>query len=263
MSLGEVMAKIKITEIRIDGGTQGRDVIDQEVVRQYVEAMRIGDKFPPLQTVYDGTCHWLVDGFHRYFAAMQLGMKEVGVDYQSGTQLEAQVLSFGVNSEHGLQRTKATKRKIVESALVHPMTKTLSNYEIAKICRVSQSFVASIRSPEVKAKQEESKQRHIVKKAQEIADTSQTSSDVGPDPEEIRATEIAVAADMEAMQKLLASDDALATAHEEIKRLNHLNGQLEMRLKGLMNEKNEAIKMVKKLQKDIVDLQTELNKATK
>ena len=42
----------------------------------------------------------------------------------------------------------------------------------------------------------------------------------------------------------------MATAHVEIKRLNHLNAQLELRLHGLMNEKNEAVKMVKQLQKD-------------
>jgi predicted nucleic acid-binding Zn-ribbon protein len=48
----------------------------------------------------------------------------------------------------------------------------------------------------------------------------------------------------------LESDDALATAHAEIKRLNHLNAQLDVRLHGLMNERNEAVKLCKKLQKE-------------
>ena len=242
--------KVKISEIKIDGGTQGRDLIDQEVVSNYLECMKAGDKLPPLTAVYDGTCYWLVDGFHRYFAAMQLGLKEVGVEYTSGTQLEAQVLSFGVNATHGLRRNAATKRKVVEAALVHIVTKGMTNYEIAKICAVSQSFVASVRSPEVKQKQDEAKQRHTVKKAEEI--TSQTSSDdSGPDSEELRANEIAMQADMESMHKLLESNDALATAHEEIKKLNYQNAQLEIRLHGLMNERNEAVKMVKKLQKEL------------
>lgn len=261
------MAKVKISEIRIDGGTQGRDVIDQEVVASYVEAMKAGDKFPPLQTVYDGTCHWLVDGFHRYFAAMQLGLKEVGVEFQNGTQMDAQVLSFGVNATHGLRRTNADKRKIVKMALEHTLTKGMTNYELAKICMVSQPFVASMRSPEVKAKQDEAKDKSTVKKAAEITNRISNEPDeqveVGPDADEIRANEIAMQADMEAMHKLLAANDALSTAHEEIKRLNHLNGQLEVRLHGLMNEKNEAVKMVKKLQKEIANLQEELKKATK
>jgi hypothetical protein len=57
-------------------------------------------------------------------------------------------------------------------------------------------------------------------------------------------------ADLEMLNKLLEADDALATAHEEIKRLNYLNAQLEVRMHGLMNEKNEAIKLCKKLQKE-------------
>ena len=52
------------------------------------------------------------------------------------------------------------------------------------------------------------------------------------------------------MYQLLESDDALAMAYEEIKRLNYLNAQLEVCINGLMNEKNEAIKMVKALQKE-------------
>jgi len=244
------MPKVKISEIKIDGGTQGRDVIDQEVVQNYVECMRAGDKFPPLTTVYDGTCYWLVDGFHRYFAAMQMGLKEVGVEFTTGTQLDAQVLSFGVNATHGLRRTAATKRKVVEMALQHILTKSMNNSELSKICAVSQSFVASVRSPESKQKQEDAKKRHIVKKAEELSgETSQTSE--GPDEDELKAHDIAMQADLEAMHKLLESSDALATAHEEIKKLNYLNGQLEIRLQGLMNEKNEAVKMVKKLQKEL------------
>jgi hypothetical protein len=72
-----------------------------------------------------------------------------------------------------------------------------------------------------------------------------------PDEDELRANELAMQADMDIMYKMLESDDALATANEEIKRLNHQNAQLEIRLHGLMNERNQAIKMVKDLQKQL------------
>ena len=52
------------------------------------------------------------------------------------------------------------------------------------------------------------------------------------------------------MYELLEADEALATAYENIQRLNLLNAQLEVRIHGLMNERNEAVKMVKKLQKE-------------
>jgi hypothetical protein len=40
--------------------------------------------------------------------------------------------------------------------------------------------------------------------------------------------------------------------------LNHLNAQLEIRIKGLMNERNDAIKMVKRLQKELDKLKSQI-----
>jgi hypothetical protein len=258
------MKNVSLNEIRIDGGTQGRTVIDQQTVYQYVDCMKDGDVFPPLETVFDGTTHWLVDGFHRYHAYKILGAKKVEVQYKPGTQEEAQVISFGVNGKHGKPRTNDDKNKIVLAALEHPMLKDKTNYEIAKVCAVSQPFVAGLRDPEKKEKQAKQKEQHIQKKAKEIVeqsgqDTNPISSDqgLGPDADELKANELAMQADMETMYKLLDSDDALAEAHEEIKRLNHQNAQLEIRLHGLMNEKNAAIKMVKDLQKQLEKLKAQ------
>ena len=265
------MRTVKLNDIRIDGGTQGRVVIDQNHVYHMVEMMKEGYEFDPIDTNFDGATYWLVDGFHRYHAYKLMGIKEVVIKYVPGTQGEAVIRSYGVNARHGLPRSFEDKKKVVEEALANPDLKDKSNYEIAKICVVSQSFVAGVKDPEKKQKQKEAKERHIKKKAEEIAsqtsspaDTSQTSSEkatpvVAPDPnagaapdeDELRATELAMQADQEAMYKLLESDEPLKVAHEEIKRLNHLNAQLEVRLHGLMNERNEAVKMVKKLQKEL------------
>ncbi|UOF78408.1 parB-like nuclease domain [Caudoviricetes sp.] len=264
------MRTVKLNDIRIDGGTQGRVVIDQNHVYHMVEMMKEGYEFDPIDTNFDGATYWLVDGFHRYHAYKLMGIKEVTIKYVPGTQEEAVIRSYGVNAKHGLPRSFDDKKKVVEEALANPLLKDKSNYEIAKICVVSQSFVAGVKDPEKKKKQKEAKERHIKKKAEEITSqtstpdtTSQTSSEkatpvapvdpnagAAPDEDELKANELAVQADMETMYKLLESDDALATAHEEIKRLNHLNAQLEVRLHGLMNERNEAVKMVKKLQKE-------------
>ena len=75
-------------------------------------------------------------------------------------------------------------------------------------------------------------------------------AEFGPDEAELKANDLAQQADLELLNKMLESDEPLKLAHEEIKRLNHQNGQLEVRLHGLMNERNEAVKMVKKLQKE-------------
>jgi hypothetical protein len=258
------MKKISLSNVRIDGGTQSRLAIDQSVVYHYVECMKEGDEFPALDTVFDGSVYWLVDGFHRYHAYKLLGIKQIDVIYKPGTQLEAQVMSFGVNGRHGKPRSIEDKRNAVEQALVHELTKDKSNYELAKICVVSQSFVASVRDPEVKKKQAENIKKHIQKKAKEITSqqdetTSQTSTpdhvtpvnDAAPDEAELRANELAMQADIEMMNKILESDDVLVTLKDEVTRLTHENVQLEVRLHGLMNERNEAVKMVKKLQKEL------------
>jgi hypothetical protein len=260
------MKNVKLDDIRIDGGTQGRAVIDQPTVYSYLENMKEGDQFPAIETVFDGSTHWLVDGFHRYHAYKLLGVKSVEVKYKPGTLEEAQVASFGVNGRHGKPRTNEDKRKVVQAALEHPLTQDKSAYEIAKICCVSQSFVASIRDPEVAVKQKEAKEKSVVKKAEKIKEskelesiTDQTSSPevpsgsdgAEPSREEVEAAEEAMKADQDMMYKMLEADDALAVAVEENKRLNLRVAQLEARLRGLMNERNEAVDMIQKLQKQI------------
>jgi ParB-like chromosome segregation protein Spo0J len=252
--------KIDINKIRIDGGTQCRVVIDQPTVYSYLEAMKDDAQFPLMETIFDGSTYWLTDGFHRYHAYKLLGIKEIEIAYVSGTLQDAQIAALTANSKHGKPLTNEDKRNKVEMALKIDGFDKKTHYEIAKLCQVSQSFVAAIRDPEVKKKQTEDKLRHIQKKADAIKETTSLTSNanslpvdsgVNPDDEELKITELAIQADQETMYKLLESDDALATAHQEIKQLNLLNAQLQTRIHGLMNEKNAAVKMVKDLQKQL------------
>jgi len=79
--------------------------------------------------------------------------------------------------------------------------------------------------------------------------------DDGPSAEELAANAAAQAADALMMQKLLESDAPLATALEENKRLNAEVAQLKQRMNGLMNEKNEAIGLVKSRDRQIAKLE--------
>jgi hypothetical protein len=167
--------------IRIDGGTQFREKTNQDVVNDYKERLKEGVKFPPLKTVFDGTTHWLFDGYHRYLAMKDLGI-EPEVDYIQGSQEDAQILAMGANSEHGLQRTNADKRKVVEAAIVHPRLQGKSNREIADICKVSHSFVAAIRDPEVKERQRENVKKHYEKEEKRWEDRAKEMFSVDIDP---------------------------------------------------------------------------------
>ena len=69
-----------------------------------------------------------------------------------------------------------------------------------------------------------------------------------PDDAELKANELAMQADLEIMNKLLESNEPLKVAHEEIKRLNYLLAEQEVRIAALMNEKSQCIKLCKKQQ---------------
>lgn len=258
---------VKIADIRIDGGTQSRVDIDPHWVHEMVDNMKNDVEYPALEARYDGVCFWLTDGFHRYHAYTQLGMKEIEVAYLPGTQFDAQLDSYKANAKHGKPRTRADKVKAVESALANPLIEDKSNYAIAQICEVSQSFVAAIRNPEIQNKQADAKKRHIVKKAQEIREndnkkddptTSLTSNQFvspaggeAPDESELLANQRKHEADQELLANFLDADDKMRHLYEENQRLNNLVVMKDLRIKELMNEKSAAVKMVKDLQKQL------------
>ena len=56
------MNMIDISAIRTDGGTQARLKLNKDVVKEYSEHMKDGDKFPPIIVFHDGSEYWLADG---------------------------------------------------------------------------------------------------------------------------------------------------------------------------------------------------------
>jgi uncharacterized ParB-like nuclease family protein len=133
---------IKLDDIRIDGGTQPREAIDESLIAEYAEAI---DDLPPLIVFYDGTDYWLADGFHRWHAANRLGRKTIDCDVRKGDRRAAVLFSVGANADHGKRRTNADKRKAVQTLLDDPEWAKWSDREIAKACRVSHDTVATLR----------------------------------------------------------------------------------------------------------------------
>ena len=140
--------KVSIDSIRIDGGTQTRELINETAVAQYTEDLLNGCMFPPIEIFDDGVHKWLVDGFHRLFAHKRADFPEIEVNVHQGTLRDAQLYALGVNDKHGLQRTNADKRKAVMIALNDLEWQDYSDTQIAKICNVSATFVAKCRKSE-------------------------------------------------------------------------------------------------------------------
>ena len=135
---------LDISKIRIDGDTQPRLAIDQTVVAEYADLLESGTVFPPVQVVSDGAVHWLVDGFHRYFAHRKRGRKQIKAEVTTGLQDEAQWLSLSANKAHGLRRTNNDKAKAVIKAL--KMRSELTDNAIAEHVGVATNTVCKYRS---------------------------------------------------------------------------------------------------------------------
>ena len=111
---------LELSNIKIDGGTQSRAELNQDVVAEYAEAYKAGAQMPPIVVFFDGNSYWLGDGFHRYFGAKAAGMETIYEERIPGTQRDAVLYSLNANAKHGLRRSNADKRKAVETMLNDP-----------------------------------------------------------------------------------------------------------------------------------------------
>ena len=141
-----MIKSINIRAIRIDGGTQSREKLDQAVVDEYAELMKEGTEFPPISVVHDGNEYYLSDGFHRLLAAQKAGKASINCDVITGTLRDAILYSLSANSSHGLRRTVEDRRKAVMTMLEDFEWGEWSDREIARQCHVSHPFVAKLRA---------------------------------------------------------------------------------------------------------------------
>lgn len=132
---------LNLDQIRIDGGTQPRVEIDEQVVAEYAEKYGEGNDLKPVIVFYDGATYWLADGFHRYWANKKINSDYIFANIHQGTQRDAILFSVGANATHGLRRTNADKRKAVLIMLKDEEWSQWSNREIAKRCGVSEYLV--------------------------------------------------------------------------------------------------------------------------
>jgi hypothetical protein len=139
-----MIKKLRLNEIRIDGGTQPRVEINNALVKEYADEIKIKKNFPPLDVFYDGKSYWLVDGFHRRHAYAREGVSQVDCQITEGTLEEARWASLSKNHAHGLRRTNEDKREAVKTAL--KMKPELSDHALAEHCGVDHKTVATIRS---------------------------------------------------------------------------------------------------------------------
>ena len=141
--MNPVEVKIK----KIIGGTKVlvRSKIDPVHLARFKEDMIRGDKFPPVQAVFDGKDYLLYDGNHRVQANLENGNTTIWVDIIEGTARDAMLLALSANADHGKRRSNEDKNKAVIKCLTDKEWGQWSDGMVADICRVSQTFVSSKR----------------------------------------------------------------------------------------------------------------------
>ncbi len=108
---------------RIDGGTQSRLKINEDVVDDYAGIISDNGKqwpFPPIDVFHDGTDYFVGDGFHRILAGLRANRGSIPCIIHKGTARDARIFAMTANDQHGLRMTRADKRACVAWLLDQP-----------------------------------------------------------------------------------------------------------------------------------------------
>ena len=219
----------------------------------------------------------VIDGWHRYTIATELGMPCPEVELDDWIDPIAFVRALNGNRRHLTKGQEAISyatirlwRPVGKPSNSAPSAELKTTKELAEEAKVSARTMEQAKA--VLAKGDETvidavrKGTISVKRGAQIAKLPKDKQEKAiteppepkpsildgnaPDDEELKANELAMKSDMDAITKLLESDDALATAYKDIKRLNHLVAQKDVRIASIMREKSECIKLCQKLQKE-------------
>ncbi len=130
---------------RIDGDTQSRIEINEDTVSDYADIISAAGTewpFPPLDVFFDGTDHFVADGFHRLLGALRTKRGSLPCRVHKGTAADARIFGMTANDKHGLRMSPADKRACVEWLLDNggKMTQKL----VAEKAGVSPRFVQKI-----------------------------------------------------------------------------------------------------------------------
>ena len=254
------MKKLKLSEIRLDGGTQIRANMNPKWISEFADNMRNDIEYPALEAVFDGENYWLTDGFHRVTGYKKLGLVEIEAIVHNGSQREAQWASFGVNKDHGLRKSQADKRFAVTKALDDMEYFEYSDRKIADHVGVSHTFVSKLRKessdykPSVKTierngapvkmetknigKNEEKKSEEYNPEDDRISELAELNEQLIEENSIFKNKELVLSGDQEAVYQKL--DDA----EKRIKQLEAELNVVKLSRDQLQNKNAELIKQV-------------------
>jgi ParB-like chromosome segregation protein Spo0J len=241
---------LELSKIRIDGGTQPREVIDESVIQEYADALLDGAKLPPVEVFYDGIYYWLADGFHRYFAHKRAEYKEIDANVTPGTKRDAIFFSVGANATHGIKRTKADKIQAIRTVLDDFEYAEATDEEIGKLCNMGRITVNRLR-----------KELGIEKKSVQITRGSKTYTKKITKPKakpiNTKKEDVKVTLDD---QKTVELANQIVEMEEE---MEGLRAQVAVKhMDSTEEEKISALDTINMLRKQVKDLERDLSAVT-
>lgn len=134
--------ELKLSDIKLNKELTPREGINKAIVGIYENSF---NDLPPIDVFWieskDGW--WLVDGWHRYEAAKNLGKKQIEVNEHQGTLDDAKEFSFDSNLKHG-QPLSLNERKEAARLKLIRHTERSDNW-IGEDCGISKNTVGTIR----------------------------------------------------------------------------------------------------------------------
>lgn len=186
---------IFLTEINFkDSPVVRAELPNKGIVEEYAQNYAEKREMPPIVVFYDEDTKqfYLADGRHRCAAIESLGRKAVMANLHNGSLTEALKFALLANSQHGLPRSGADKRRCIEAALKE--WPTASNLHLATMTATSDKTVASVREEMEAAKKiVASPTRKSASGATIAAKRTRTAKDVDEDeddPPRVKAGEI-------------------------------------------------------------------------
>jgi len=234
-------------------------------------------------TTYQGM---ILDGGNRYQACIDLGIRPMFEEFV-GEAIGAFVLTSNLHRRHLSPAQSAAivasvqdwgkarglggngsnqhdkKEQCATNSTLHDTTKTRANQSGASLNTQRKADAVAKASPELAGKvargevslndatREVAPQLAPKKKDAAKPEDLSRFEDCAPTEEEINTSIKAEADQIEYIKKLLESDDPLAQALFDVKRYKEAARIAKERLDGIMNEKNELIRMVKSLQRKL------------
>lgn len=237
--------KLKLKDIRLDGQTQARQFINEEVVGEYADQLLEEVSFPPVEVFFDGANYYLADGFHRFFANKKAGFLDIEANIHDGTRRDAILFSVGANAVHGLRRTNEDKRKAVTTLLSDIEWSEWSDSEIARQCCVSIMTVGRVRKT---MGLEKTEQKYVNKHGQEA---KMKKPEKPSEPVILKPSEV-----MEQEDKLAEVAAAYADLSVENEKLMHRLAVQTM--EGTEEEKQAAAETLESQRQIIATLEAEV-----